>query len=224
MILEVQELSKEFTQKNEKINAVKKASLQIKSGEFVSIIGPSGSGKSTLFHMITGMQKPTSGKVMIGDLYVNEAGEKQFAEIRNKEIGYVLQEQNLLGNFTVLENVCMPYFISRNRKQINIYDNAKRVLEEVGLWHLKNSNPNEISGGEARRVAIARALINEISIIVADEPTSNLDTDNSTIIMKLFRKISDSGVAVLISTHDHGFLDYSDRAYVMQHGCLEELR
>lgn len=222
MILEVSELSKEFNNKDKQINAVDKASFQVKSGELASIIGHSGSGKSTLFHLITGLLKPTFGSINIDELVVNTASERELAELRNHKIGYILQEQNLLKNFTVLENVSMPSIICYEKNSKSIREKAEELLELVGLSDHKNSYPNEISGGEARRVAIARALINDPKIIIADEPTSNLDPDNSAIIMKLFRKISDYGVAVIISTHDLSVLKYSDKVFLMNKGRINE--
>ncbi len=222
VILEAFELSKEFVKKNNKILAVSKASLQVKQGELTSIIGHSGSGKSTLFHLITGMLKPTSGFVRIEGLCINEAGAKKLSKLRNEKLGYILQEQNLLKNFTVLENVCMPGFVGVYGTKKDIHARAEKILEKVGLLAVKASYPNEISGGEARRVSIARALMNDPAIILADEPTSNLDPENSEAVMKLFRSISESGVAVLISTHDMKFLTYSDKVFIMNKGHLEE--
>lgn len=222
MILEVSELSKEFVNKSIKISAVDKVSFKISSGELASIIGPSGSGKSTLFHMIGGIQKPTGGRILYDYTCINDMNERTIAGMRNKKIGYILQEQNLLLNYTVLENICMPHLVKGRRKVKHMINKAEILLEQVGLLRIKNSYPNEISGGEARRVAIARALINEPDIILADEPTSNLDLENSTTIMELFKKISNNGVAVLISTHDLQFLNYSDKVFVMKQGRLEE--
>lgn len=220
MILKANELSKEFIKKGNKIPAVYKASLQLKRGEFASIIGPSGSGKSTLFHLITGMLKPTEGFIIIDGLCVNEAGAQKLAQARNGKIGYIMQEQNLLKNFTVMENVCMPGLIGASKSKREVYGRAAELLEKVGLLPLKAAYPNELSGGEARRVSIARALINDPAIILADEPTGNLDRENSTVVMKLFRAISDSNTAVLISTHDMKFLEYSDKIYSMNKGNL----
>lgn len=220
MILEISELSKQFVKKSNIIHAVDKVSFQIKTGEFASIIGPSGSGKSTLFHLVTGLLKPTSGKIVMDGFRIDDTGVKKLEQFRNETVGYILQEQNLLKNFTVLENICMPYLIGRSRKQ-NVIEKAEKLLETVGIVHLKNAFPNEISGGEGRRVAIARALINEPSLLIADEPTSNLDSENSAAIMKLFKAISNTQAAVLISTHDTKFLEYSDKVFLMNNGRLE---
>lgn len=222
VIIEIDELSKEFTGRDQPIHAVDQASFRVKAGEFVSIIGHSGSGKSTLFHMITGLLKPTQGNIRVDDLLVNRAGERELSILRNQKIGYILQEENLLKNYTVLENVCMPSLISYRNSQENIREKGERLLKQVGLLELKNSYPNEISGGEARRVAIARALINDPEIIIADEPTGNLDPDNSEFIMKLFREITYKKVAVIISTHDLISLKYSDKVFIMKQGQIKE--
>lgn len=222
MILEVNELSKEFRIEDKKVRAVDNVAFQVKSGEFASIIGPSGSGKSTLFHLITGLQRPTSGCVLLDELEVSSAGAQELAILRNQKIGYILQEQNLLKNYTVLENVCLPAVIYGSQCNTGIRKKAEKLLELVGLLERKASYPSEISGGEARRVAIARALINGPEIIIADEPTSNLDPENSEIIMKLFRKISDEGVIVIISTHDLQVLKYLDKVFLMNKGRLNE--
>lgn len=222
MILEISELSKEFHKYDKRIHAVDQVSFQIKSGEFVSIIGHSGSGKSTLFHLITGLLRPTSGKICIDNRVINSAGEQELALLRNQKIGYILQEQNLLMNYTVLENVWMPGIIYKGKSKESVKAMAEKILEQVGLKEQRDSYPNQISGGEARRVAIARALINTPEVIIADEPTSNLDPDNSAQIIQLFRGISDSGVAVIISTHDLSALKYSDKVFLMKQGKLEK--
>lgn len=221
MLLEVTGLTKEFANGDKKMKAVDNASLKIKSGEFISILGHSGSGKSTFFHLITGLLKPTNGKVVLDELCVNDAGEKVMAKLRNQKLGYILQEQNLLKNFTVLENVCIPNALSPSPNR-ETFEKAELLLTIVGLLPLKSQFPNELSGGEARRVSIARALINNPSILIADEPTSNLDAENSTIVMKLLKKISKNGTAVLVSTHDNKFIEYSDKVYFMDKGRLEE--
>jgi|GEM_PF-585952 ABC-type lipoprotein export system ATPase subunit/GNAT superfamily N-acetyltransferase len=222
MILEIHELSKEFANKDKQVNAVDKASFRVKSGEFAGIIGHSGSGKSTLFHLITGLLRPTSGSISIDELNVNTAGEPELALMRNQKIGYIFQEQCLLKNYTVLENVFMPGILCTGKSKEGIREKAEKLLELVGLSELKNSYPNEISGGEARRVAIARALINDPEIVIADEPTGSLDPDNSDIIMKLLRKVTDQGVAVIISTHDLSVLKYADKVFIMKNGNLSE--
>ena len=220
MILEIEELSKEFIQKK-KINAVDKGSLQIKIGELTSIMGHSESGKIILFHLITGILKPTADTVYIDNLKVVR-GNKLRSELRSQDIAYVLQEQNLLRNYTVLENVSMPYYINRKRNLQSVREKAETILKRVGLLELRNAFPHEISEGEAKRVAIARALMNDPVILIADEPTSNLDSESSTIIIRLLREISEGGVAVIVSTDDYGFLDVSDRVFYMKKGKMDE--
>ena len=172
--------------------------------------------------MITGLLRPTSGKICIDNRVINSAGEQELALLRNQKIGYILQEQNLLSNYTVLENVWMPGIIYKGKSKESVKAMAERILELVGLKEQRDSYPNQISDGEARRVDIARALINTPEVIIADEPTSNLDPDNSAQIIQLFRGISDSGVAVIISTHDLSALKYSDKVFLMRQGKLEK--
>jgi putative ABC transport system ATP-binding protein len=220
MILEFEELSKQFIQ-NKKMNAIDQGSLQIKIGELTSIMGHSESGKIILFHLITGLLKPTADSVHMHNIKVVR-GYKQRTELRSQDIAYVLQEQNLLRNYTILENVSMPYYINRKRNLQSAREKAETMLERVGLLGLRNAFPHEISDGEAKRVTIARALMNDPVVLIAEEPTSNLDSENSRVIIKLFREISDSGVAVVVSTYDYKFLDVADRIFHMKKGRMEE--
>ncbi|MBP1736871.1 MAG: transporter related protein [Oscillospiraceae bacterium] len=223
MVLKLTGVSKRFEHQGHSVTAVDQVSLSISSGELASIVGPSGSGKSTLFHLMTGMLRPSEGEIWIDGFPVHSAGGRELSALRNQTIGYILQEKNLLLNFSVLENVCMPLVQGRNIKPEGTAGEVRSILEELGIWHLRNAYPHELSGGEARRAAIARALVSHASLIIADEPTSNLDPENSVMILKLFQRIRDKGVAVLVSTHDIMFPNDSDRVFSMKHGRLEEV-
>lgn len=220
MILEGKNLVKEYKRGNETFRAVDNVSLSVYRGDFISIIGRSGSGKSTLFHLLTGLCKPSQGYILVETNDITSMNENELSVLRNEKIGYITQGQNLLSNFTIMDNICMPYYLSD--KNDNVYDKALKLLKQVGLEGMENEYPSSLSGGELRRVSIIRALINNPDIIIADEPTSNLDLENSHIIMKLLKNISEENKAVLISTHDLEFLDYTNKTYYMEKGILKE--
>lgn len=220
MILEVKNLVKEYKRGNKILKAVDNVNLSISRGEFVSIIGHSGSGKTTLFHLLTGLCKPSEGCILVDNNNVPTMSEDELSSLRNKKIGYITQGQSLLSNFTIMDNLCMPYYLSD--KSEDIYVRALDLLKKVGLEGMENEYPSSLSGGELRRVSIIRSLINNPDIIIADEPTSNLDLENSHIVMELLKGISEENKAVLISTHDLEFLDYTNKTYCMEKGVLKE--
>lgn len=219
MILEIKNLRKEYKRKNELFLAVNDVNLSISEGEFVSVVGHSGCGKSTLLNMIAGLMKPTSGEIFIDGNEIFKKSAKELALLRNETIGYILQGQNILSNFTVLDNICMPAYLSPRKKVVKA--RALELLEEVGLKGMEDEYPSNLSGGELRRVSIIRGLINNPKILIADEPTSNLDPENSRMIMRFFKEISAKGTTVLISTHDMEFLDYTQKTYEMKKGILK---
>lgn len=182
------------------------------------IVGHSGCGKSTLLNMIAGILKPTEGEIFINDINILNRNQKQLASIRQQVMAYILQGYNLLSNFTILENVCMPLYLSGN-KNVDT-DAAVKILDSVGLKDVINSYPTSLSGGEQRRAAIAKALMQNPKIIIADEPTSNLDYENSINVMESLKKAAGYGVSVLISTHEKEFYHYFDRLYKREKGCI----
>lgn len=220
MILEAKKVVKEYTRRNKVLKAVDNVNLSVSRGDFVAITGQSGSGKSTLFHLLTGLCKPNQGQILIDGSDITSMTKDELSILRNEKIGYVTQGQSLLSNFTIIDNLCMPYYLSSRNE--DVYDKALSLLKKVGLEDMENEFPNSLSGGEIRRVAIIRALINDPDIIIADEPTSNLDLENSKIIMELLKNISSENKAVLISTHDFEFLDYTSKIYCMDKGILKE--
>ena len=217
-MIKVRNLTKNFVRNKKDFDAVDNVSLDIKKGEFVAVIGHSGSGKTTLFNMIAGLIRPTEGSIFIGDKEYTTMKEKEMAEFRNQNMGYVLQGQSLLNNFTILDNVCMPAYLSSNTKEFR--ERAMELLEEIGLAELANDYPSNLSGGEMRRVSIVRAMINEPKVLLADEPTSNLDPENAHKVMKMLREISDAGTTVLLSTHELEYLDYVDSVIKMENGKI----
>ncbi|RKX86834.1 MAG: macrolide ABC transporter ATP-binding protein [Spirochaetes bacterium] len=200
-IIKVKNVKKEYTLGEAVINALRGVNLEINSGKLLAIMGPSGSGKTTLMHLIGCLDIPTSGKIYLEGEDVSELSEESLARIRNKKIGFVFQQFNLLTRITILENVMTPLMYAhvpvKERKE-----RATEALKEVGLAERMNHRPTELSGGQRQRVAIARALVTEPSIILADEPTGNLDTETGSSILEIFKKINENGKTVVVVTHD----------------------
>ena len=203
-----------------KVVALAGVDLRVEAGEMVSILGPSGSGKSTLMHIIGCLDKPTSGQYRLEDVEVSKLGDNKLAEIRNRKIGFVFQSFNLLPRNTALDNVELPLIYSgaKNRRQ-----RALEALESVGLVHRAHHRPSELAGGEQQRVAIARALINNPSLILADEPTGNLDTQASREIMLLFQELNGKGITIVLVTHEADIADYTRRKIKMRDGKVEAI-
>lgn len=204
----------------ETIHALKSVTLTINKGEFVALMGPSGSGKSTLMNIIGCLDTPTKGVYILNGNQVSEMSEGELAEVRNKEIGFVFQTFNLLPRSSSLENVALPLVyagISRKKREAR----AQRTLESVGLGNRVHHKPNELSGGQRQRVAIARALVNNPSIILADEPTGNLDTKTSVEIMQLLEEIHSKGNTIILVTHEEDIAQHAHRIVRMRDGLIE---
>jgi putative ABC transport system ATP-binding protein len=228
MILEIRDLTKEYKRnssdrRSATFAAVNKVSLDIASGDFVSIIGRSGSGKTTFLNIVAGLLKPSSGTVTMDGRSILTLSDKEASLLRNSEIGYVPQGQSLLANLTVLENVSLPlYLFKHDWDAEETAARALALLEQVGIGHLAASYPKHLSGGELRRVSIARSLINKPALLIADEPTGDLDRETTAGIMELFRRIAAEGTAVLLVTHELDTLEYGNRVYTMDGGNLAE--
>ncbi len=190
--------------------------LQVKKGEFVAIVGPSGSGKSTLMHIMGALDRPTKGEVHIDGKNIDKMDDKELAEIRNKKIGFVFQSFNLMNKLTALENVSFPMELSGTCDE----KRAKTLLEKVQLGHRMNHLPSKMSGGEKQRVAIARALANNPPIILADEPTGNLDSKTGQAIIELLKDIHKNGTTLIIITHDKSIADMAKKKITMQDGRI----
>jgi ABC-type lipoprotein export system ATPase subunit len=217
-LLELRELTKEYKRGNRAFNAVNGVSLSVERGDFISIIGRSGSGKSTLLNMSAGLLKPSAGTVLFDGRDIFSLADISISLLRNEKIGYVPQGQSLLSNFTVLENVCIPWFLFKREGEPE--ERALTLLEKTGIDHLAASYPKQLSGGEMRRVAIARALINNPALLIADEPTSDLDAETTADIMRLLSVISKEGTAILIVTHELDTLSFGKKTYSMNSGNL----
>lgn len=218
MNLKTVNLKKKYIRNGQEFYAVNDVNIELQEKEFVGVVGHSGCGKSTLLNMIAGILKPTEGEIFINDINILNQNQKQLANMRQQVMAYILQGYNLLSNFTILENVCMPLYLAGN-KNVDT-DAAAKILDSVGLKDVINSYPASLSGGEQRRTAIARALMQNPKIIIADEPTSNLDYENGINVMEGFKKAAGYGVSVLISTHEKEFYHYFDRLYKMEKGCI----
>jgi len=218
-ILQAKKICKVYDMGKTKITAICDLDVNIYKGDFLSITGKSGSGKSTLMHMIGLLDTPTKGEVILNGRNTKGMSEKELAEVRNKEIGFVFQDFYLLPRSTVLDNVILPMKYSKNP----IKDMEKRatdVLKLVGLEQRLQNRSNELSGGEKQRVAIARALVNEPSIILADEPTGNLDSKNGEEIEKLFIDLNNKGITIVIVTHDKELAAIAKREIVLKDGSI----
>jgi putative ABC transport system ATP-binding protein len=220
-MLEIKKVKKIYQMGKVKVEALRGVSFYIDKGEFVAIMGPSGSGKSTLMHIIGCLDQPTEGSFVIEGKDVSKLNDDRLAEIRNKSIGFVFQQYNLLSRTSILHNVEIPLIYaglkSKQRRKL-----AMQALESVGLSDRLKHKPNEISGGEKQRAAIARALVNDPLIILADEPTGNLDTKTGEEIMKIFYKLHQQGNTVIMVTHEAEVARHARRIIHLRDGLIEK--
>ena len=222
-VLETKNLCKSYLIGDAVIKAVCNVNLVINRGDFMSITGKSGSGKSTLMHMLGLLDTPTSGELILNGKNTKGMNEKELAQIRNSEIGFVFQTFNLLQRTTVLENVILPLTYSKVPKEKH-EEMALEVIKQVNLEHRLNNRSNELSGGERQRVAIARALINNPSLIVADEPTGNLDSKTGDEIEKIFLDLNKKGITIVLVTHDQDLAKIAKREIVLKDGEIIDER
>ncbi len=213
-----------LTKSYDKLTVVRDVSLDVAEGEMVAIIGPSGAGKSTLLHLLGALDKPDKGTVRIRDTDVFGLGSSKQARFRNEQLGFVFQQHHLLPEFSALENVAMPLWIGGKGRKAAL-NTAAEMLERVGLGARGSHKPSELSGGEAQRVAIARALVGKPAILMADEPTGNLDTANAGAIHNLFLSLrTDMGQTIILITHNEALAARTDRTLVMRDGAIVEER
>ncbi len=215
-MIEIKNLTKKFKTSHGMLTVFDAFNLAVKDGTFLGVQGKSGAGKSTLLSLLAGLQKPDSGSITVDGTEITALGEKQLAAFRNRSIGYISQEQSFLENLTVFDNVRLPAYISKRcEADSEIAVRAKHLLEELGIAHLANQYPQDLSGGENHRVLIARALINNPKLILADEPTDSVDSDRTTAIITLFKELAQSGKTVILVRHDEQALRLCDEVVVI---------
>nr|WP_314286986.1 ABC transporter ATP-binding protein [uncultured Capnocytophaga sp.] len=219
-LLEIRNIRRDFKLGTEVLQVLKGINLSIEKGEYVALMGPSGSGKSTLMNILGCLDTPTSGEYILNGKDVSKMSDSELADIRNKEIGFVFQTFNLMPRTTALDNVALPMVYAGVNKEKR-HQRAKEVLKLVGLEDRMLHKPNELSGGQRQRVAVARALVNQPSIILADEPTGNLDSKTSYEIMNLFDEIYQKGNTVILVTHEEDIAHYAKRIIRLKDGLIE---
>ena len=218
-MIEIKNLSKTYLLGKIPVHAITDISVRINSGEFVAIMGPSGSGKSTLLNLLGCLDLPSSGTYFLEDFNIKSLKPNKLAEVRNKRIGFVFQNFNLLPRASALENVELPLIYGRIKNSRKI---ALEALKSVGLSERSKHRPNELSGGERQRVAIARAIVNKPAIVLADEPTGNLDTKTGKDIMDIFSRLNDEGTTIIIVTHERDIAGLTNRTIEMLDGNIDQ--
>lgn len=220
MILKAYHIIKEYTQGGKVFRAVNDVSLEIGTGEFICIVGRSGSGKSTLLNILAGLLTPTSGKIYFEGNSYETIGDSELSRLRNTKLGYIMQGQSLLPNLTVMQNVMLPFTLFKRKGKF--YEKALALLDRVGLLRLASHYPASLSGGEMRRVSIVRALLTAPKLLIADEPTGDLDGETAREIMELFALGVKEGTAILLVTHDKNITCYAQRVLTMKAGRVED--
>lgn len=217
-IIKTENLSKSFKRGSNTLFAVKNVNFTLEEGDFVNIIGRSGSGKSTFLNLLSGLLKPTEGKIFAKGKDMSDFSDREISKYRNEVIGFVPQSLGTLPNLNVLENVSLPYYLFK--RDDSAYEKAAMLLDEMGILHLKDDFPKNLSGGELKRVLIARSMINSPELLILDEPTSDLDKNTTMEIMDLLKKINSKGTALIIVTHELDILKYGNTLYQMEDGSL----
>ena len=217
VVIHVEEIHKYYQLGETKVHALRGVTLEIKRGEFVAIMGASGSGKSTFMNILGCLDKPSSGRYMLEGTDVSQLDKRQLAQIRNRRIGFVFQGFNLLARTTALENVELPTLYARIDKAER-HKRATEALEMVGLGNRAEHFPSQLSGGQQQRVAIARGLVNRPAILLADEPTGNLDSRTSVEVMEIFQRLNDQGLTIILVTHEHDIAQFTKRDIVFRDG------
>ena len=217
-IIKTENLSKSFKRGSNTLFAVRNVNFTLNEGEFVNIIGRSGSGKSTFLNLLSGLLKPTEGKIFAKGKDMSDFSDREISKYRNEVIGFVPQSLGTLPNLNVLENVSLPYYLFKRDE--SAYEKAAMLLDLMGILHLKDDFAKNLSGGELKRVLIARSMINSPELLILDEPTSDLDKNTTMEIMDLLKKINSKGTALIIVTHELDILKYGNTLYQMEDGSL----
>ncbi|MEM9883510.1 MAG: ABC transporter ATP-binding protein [Planctomycetota bacterium] len=223
VLIQARGVTKVYGRRGAEVHALRGVDLDVRRGEYLSIMGPSGSGKSTLFNLIGALDRPTAGDVRIGELSLPKLSSRQLAYVRCRYLGYIFQAYNLIPSLTAVGNVALPRVFAGDPREA-AEAAARRRLEQVGLGHRLGHRPDELSGGQQQRVAIARALVNDPAVVLADEPTANLDLNTGKAVIELLRGLTrDEGVTVVSATHDHEMLAQSDRVAWVDAGRIERV-
>lgn len=221
IIVEARDLKKTYLQGSEPTHALRGVSFQVRQGEFTSIMGPSGSGKSTLLHLIGGLDRPTSGTILIGSQAIDTMSDDALSSFRRKRLGFIFQFFNLLPTLTALENVALPLLLD-GQPLSKVTPRAKELLDYMGMSHRMNHRPDQLSGGQMQRVAIARALVTDPLLVLADEPTGNLDSETGHSVLELLSKlVREQGQTVVMVTHDQKAASYGNRLVRFRDGSIE---
>lgn len=220
MIMQLTDIKKTYPTGDSSLTVLKGISISIDAGDYVAIMGPSGSGKSTLMHIIGCLDNIFSGSYVLDNVSIGKQNTNQLAEVRRRQIGFIFQTFNLIARLTTWENVGLPMIYNR-QKEVRIP--AEKALQQVGLGHRLDHWPNQLSGGERQRVAIARALINDPSIVMADEPTGNLDSKSGSLIMKIIGDLSAQGKTIVLVTHDRQVAEHADRIIHLKDGEIDRI-
>ncbi len=219
-VIRTEGLTKVYTMGSNQVHALRGVSLRVEKGEMIAVMGASGSGKSTLMNILGCLDRPSGGAYFLDEVRVDGMSKDELADIRNQKIGFVFQGFNLLARTSALDNVELPLLYDRKHRFKNTKEQAARALERVGLGGRMDHHPSELSGGQQQRVAIARALATEPSLILADEPTGNLDSRTSIEVMNLFQELNDQGITILLVTHEHDIADYHKRVIEVRDGQI----
>lgn len=220
IVIETRQLTKTYQVGDVSVRALRGVDFTVRRGEFVAIMGASGSGKSTLMNLIGCLDEPSDGDYFLDNKHVNTLGKDEYADIRNQKIGFVFQGFNLLARTSALENVELPLMYDRQQRIANPRKAAIAALEKVGLGDRMDHVPNQLSGGQQQRVAIARALVNQPAIVLADEPTGNLDSFTSVDVMSVFQELNDQGITIILVTHEPDIAEYAKRIIRMRDGVI----
>ncbi len=221
-VVQIKEIHKVYESGEVPVHAVRGVSLDIQKGEFVALMGASGSGKSTLMNMLGCLDRPTKGTYLLDAIDIAQLNANELADLRNQKLGFVFQGFNLLSRTTALENVELPMLYSRTKKMSSdaLRERAMHCLDIVGLSKRSDHFPNQLSGGQQQRVAIARALVNEPQVLLADEPTGNLDSKTSVEVMGVFQKLNDQGITIVMVTHELDIANYTKRNLILRDGVV----
>ena len=217
--LKVTDLCKTYITNKRQNNVLKNVNFQIEEGEMVAIMGPSGSGKSTLLYSVSGMDRATAGTVVLGDMEITNLSEKDLADARLKFMGFIFQQMHLVSNLTMFENVAVSGYLNKNKTAAEVKKRVEELLEQMGISHIKTHLPSQVSGGEQQRVSIARALVKKPSVILADEPTANLDSKNGLNIIELMQELNRThNTTFIFSTHDKMVMEHCRRIIKIKDG------